>query len=223
MKLVKLLAMTLVVVIFQSVSIHAAEMPKTLFEMAELKQEAARLSDSVLVIIDAQREYVDGKLPLAGIEQSIREAVILLDRARKFGTPVIHVMHRGKGALFNPDTPYFTIVPQLRPVSGETVVEKTFPNAFAGTDLAEVIARTGKKNLILIGYMTHMCVSSTARAALDLGYRSTIVASATATRDLPDGKGGVIPASTIQATSMSALADRFSVIVRGAHDIQERR
>lgn len=221
MKLVKLLAMTLLGVMLQSISIHAGEMPKTLFEMAGVKQEAAHLSDSVLVIIDAQREYVDGKLPLADIEQSIHEAAILLALARKSGTPVIHVIHRGKGALFNPDIPYFKIVPQLSPVPGEAVVEKTFPNAFAGTDLAEVIARTGRKNLILIGYMTHMCVSSTARAALDLGFRSTIVASATATRDLPDGMGGVIPASTVQATSMAALADRFSAIVQRASDIQE--
>lgn len=211
--------MTLLGVLLQSTSIHAAEMPKTLFEMAGVKQEAAHLSDSVLVIIDAQREYVDGKLPLAGIEASIREAAILLERARKAGTPVIHVMHRGKAGLFDPATSYYKIVPQLRPVAGETVVEKTLPNAFAGTDLAKVIERTGRKNLILIGYMTHMCVSSTARVALDLGFRTTIVAGATATRDLPDGRDGVIPASTVQAASLAALSDRFAVIVQGNNDI----
>ena len=117
------------------------------------------------------------------------------------------------GALFSPDTPYFDIVSRLRPLPNETVVDKTLPNAFAGTNLAEVITRTGKKNLILIGYMTHMCISSTARAALDLGYSDTIVASATATRDLPDGKGGVVRATIIQAASLAALADLFAVIV----------
>lgn len=215
----KLLAMLLLGVLLQSPSVHATEMPKTLFEMAGVKQEAAHLSDSVLIIIDAQREYVDGKLPLAGIEASIREAAVLLERARKAGTPVIHVMHRGKAGLFDPATPYYKIVPQLRPVAGEAVVEKTLPNAFAGTDLVKVIERTGRKNLILIGYMTHMCVSSTARVALDLGFRTTIVAGATATRNLPDGKDGVIPASTVQAASLAALSDRFAVIVRGNDDI----
>ena len=33
--------------------------------------------------------------------------------------------------------------------------------------------------------MTHMCVNSTARDAFNLGYRPTVVASATATRELP--------------------------------------
>lgn len=221
MKSVKLATMMLLAAVLQSIFTQAAGATQTLFEMAGVKQESARLADSALVIIDAQREYVDGKLPLAGIEQSLREAAILLGRARKAGTPVIHVVHRGQGALFNPETPYFAIVPQLHPASGETLIEKTLPNAFAGTNLAEAIARTGKKNLILIGYMTHMCLSSTARAALDLGYRSTIVASATATRDLPDGGGGIISASVLQAASVAALADRFSTVVREVRDIRE--
>lgn len=217
----KMAAMMFAGILLQSSLIQAAEMPKTLFELAGGNQKAAQLSDSVVVVIDAQREYVDGKLPLVGIEPSITEAAKLLDRARKAGTPVIHVVHRGKGGLFDPATPYYAIIPQLRPASGETVVEKTLPNAFAGTNLAEVIAKTGRRNLILIGYMTHMCISTTARAALDLGYHSTIVANATATRDLPDGKGGAIPAATIQAASLAALSDRFAVIVQGQADIHE--
>jgi nicotinamidase-related amidase len=59
-----------------------------------------------------------------------------------------------------------------------------------------------------------MCVSTTTRAALDLGYRSTVVASATATRDLPHPTGnGVVPARNIHEAALAALADRFAVIV----------
>ena len=54
--------------------------------------------------------------------------------------------------------------------------------------------------------MTHNCVSSTARSALDSGYRVTIVANATATRDLPDGKGGIIGAATLQAATLGENA-----------------
>src|SRR3546814_7791052 len=71
------------------------------------------------------------------------------------------------------------------PAAGETVVEKGLPNAFAGTTLQAELDKIGRKKLILAGFQTHMCVSATARAALDLGYRSTVVASAAATRDLP--------------------------------------
>jgi len=223
----KLVSLMLLWAVLQSAPVQAADMPRpagspqTLLQMVGARQEAARLSDSVLIVIDAQREYVDGKLPLAGIEPSLREAQSLLQRARKAGTPIIHVVHKGGGPLFNADGPYFAVVPQLLPAAGEPVIEKTLPNAFARTALAEALARSGRKNLIVIGYMTHMCVSSTVRAALDLGYRTTVVAAATATRDLPDGRGGVIPAAAVQAASLAALADRFASIAWRAQDIQD--
>jgi len=197
--------------------------PQTLLAMSGFKLEATSLKDSVLVIIDAQREYVDGKLPLDGIDASIKEAAQLLERARKAGTPVIHVVHKGKpgGALFNPDGPYFEIVSALAPKPDETIIKKALPNAFANTNLEETLARIGRKKLIVIGYMTHMCVSSTVRAATDRGYRATIVAKATATRDLPAPDGGVVTASAVQGASLAALADRFAAVVQSAGDIPE--
>jgi nicotinamidase-related amidase len=59
-----------------------------------------------------------------------------------------------------------------------------------------------------------MCVSSTVRAALDLGYRSIVPASATATRDLPDPvTGAVVSAGALQSASLAALSDRFATVV----------
>lgn len=191
--------------------------------MAGAKPEPSRLSESVLIIIDAQREYLDGKLPLKGIDASLKETKLVLERARKAGAPVIHVVHKGKptGALFNPETPYVDIVDSLKPRQGETIITKGLPNAFAGTDLEQKLLGLGKKNLIVIGYMTHMCVSATVRAALDRGYHTTIVAKATATRDLPDNTGGLVTAQEVQRASLAALADRFAVVVQGAGDLHE--
>ena len=91
---------------------------------------------------------------------------------------------------------------------------KKLPNAFAGTDLHETLTATGKRTIVVCGFMTHMCVSSTVRAALDLGYRSIVPAAATATRDLPDAvTGATIAATAIQAASLSALSDRFATVV----------
>lgn len=200
---------------------QAGEPPKTLVELAGARPEAARLKDSVLVIVDAQREYLDGRLPLAGMEASLKEAAQLLGRARKAGTPVVHVVHKGKGALFNPASPYFEIVPALRPAAGEPVVEKSLVSAFAGTPLESILAGSGRKKLVLVGFMTHHCVSTTARAALDLGYAVTVVGNATATRDLPDGKGGAIPAAALQAVTLAGLADRTATVVATERDIAE--
>lgn len=202
-------------------SAQAGGLPRTLFEMAGAKQGPVRLSDSVLVIIDAQREYVDGALPLVGVDAAIADISRLLTRARKSGTPVIHVMHRGGRGLFDPEGKFFGIVPLLQPLASEAVIEKRRVSAFAGTGLEEAIRRTGRKQLIIVGFMTHNCVSSTARAARDLGYEVAVVAAATATRDVPDGKGGVLPAAELQAASLAALADRNARLVQQAGDVQE--
>ena len=203
------------------VSVQAGELPKTLFEMAGAKQGPVRLSNSVLVIIDAQREYVDGALPLVDVDAAITDISHLLVRARKSGAPVIHVVHKGGRALFNPEGKFFEIVSSLQPLGNETVIEKTRVSAFTGTGLEEAIKRTGRKQLIIVGFMTHNCVSSTARAARDLGYEVAVVADATATRDLPDGKGGVLPAALLQAESLAALADRNARLVKQGADVQE--
>ncbi len=190
--------------------------PKTLLEMAGAPREPSAWERAALVIIDAQIEYVDGGLPLPGIRPALAEAARVLDRARRAGAPVFHVVHHGRpgGALFDPDGRKSKIVPELTPVAGETVVPKGLPNAFAGTTLHDAIQATGRKELVVVGFMTHVCVSATVRAALDLGYRTTVVADATATRDLPDPLGGVQPADAVHRATLAALADRFAVVVR---------
>lgn len=198
--------------------------PATLLQIVGIQVRPSTLAESALIIIDAQREYIDGKLPLAGIGAAVHETELLLKRARQTGTPVIHVVHRAKpgSPLFDPVGPYVEIVPELKPRDGETVVAKSLPNAFAGTSLEALFAKTGRKRLIVAGFMTHMCLSATVRAALDLGYKTTVVEGATATRDLPDGAGGIVSADAVQKAEIAALRDRFAAIVAHAGDVAER-
>lgn len=189
--------------------------PKTLLAMAGAPGDAPPLRDCAVVVIDAQREYVDGALPLPGVATALAHIGALLARARAAGAPVVHVRHLGRaGGLFDPDAPRGAIADAAKPAAGETVVGKKLPNAFAGTELHETLAATGKRNIVVCGFMTHMCVSSTVRAALDLGYRSIVPAAATATRDLPDPlTGTTVPAAALQAASLAALSDRFATVV----------
>jgi nicotinamidase-related amidase len=188
-------------------------MAKTLLEMAGADLAPPKLSDAVLIIIDAQNEYVDGKLPLPGVKPALANIARLLAKARADGGRIVHVQHRGRaGGAFDPATRAFAIADEAAPRVGETIVEKPLPNAFAGTTLNETLASMGVKRLVLVGFMTHMCVSSTARAALDLGYQTTVAADACATRDLPSGTGGDISAADLHRAELAALADRFSIV-----------
>jgi nicotinamidase-related amidase len=190
--------------------------PKTLLQLAGADLSLPSLGQSCLVLIDIQNEYRNGPLALPGADTAIDGAARLLARARSEGAAIFHIAHKGKaGGLFDRDAERGAIVEQLTPRAGEAVIEKTLPNAFAGTDLQAQLAATGRNNVVIAGMMTHMCVSSTARAALDLGLRVTIDAESCATRDLPDGRGGAIAASVVHEVALVELSDRFAII---AHD-----
>lgn len=190
--------------------------PKTLLELAGADLTLPKLADSCLVLIDIQNEYREGPLALPDAEPAIAAAAKLLARARQSSAAIFHIAHRGRaGGLFDREAARGAIVDSLAPLANEPVIEKALPNAFAGTDLQSRLAATGRNNVVLAGFMTHMCVSSTARAALDLAFRTTIAADACATRDLPDGRGGTISAWTVHEVALAELSDRFAIIARG--------
>jgi len=191
-------------------------MAMTMLQMAGASPSPATMANGVLLIIDAQREYTDGLLPLTGVGSAIEALAGLLDKARKANAPVIHVRHKGAptGKAFNPTMSGFEIVAALAPRAGEIIVDKGLPNAFAGTELAKHLGATGRKNLIVGGFMTHMCVSATVRSATDHGYMSTVAADTVATRDLPDATGGAtVTADALNRVTLAALSDRFAWIV----------
>jgi len=191
--------------------------PQTLLQMAGVPARPHPWSDSALLLIDMQNEYLDGKLPLPGAAAALDEAARLLAAARRAGRPVLHVRHAGKvGGLFDPATRNFSLADPVTPLAEEAVIDKSLPNAFAKTELHDRLAALGAKSLIVGGFMTHMCVSSTVRAALDFGYGCTVVAGAAGTRDLPDGQGGVIDAVALHRAELAALADRFAIVVPNA-------
>ncbi len=194
--------------------------PKTLLAMSGAPQEPSTLADAAVVMIDCQNEYVDGMLPLTGMDEALAEGAKLLAKARAAGAPVIHIVHEGRaGGPFDLEGHGGRIADAVAPVDGETIIRKPLPNAFAKTELDAAVQATGRKEIIFAGFQSHMCISSSARAALDLGYRSTVVSGAVATRDLPAPDGGVMSARDLHNASMIALADRFAIIAKGADDI----
>lgn len=188
--------------------------PQTLRALAGLPTEPAPLRESVLVLIDCQNTYRAGTMQLSGVEPALAEAARLLARARTAGIPVFHIQHDdGPGSLYDISGPTGRISDEVAPLAGETVVTKQYPNAFVGTDLEQHLRAAGAANVILAGFMTHMCVNSTARAAFNLGFQPIVVASATATRDLPGEGDSVVPAALVQMASLAALRDLFAIVV----------
>ena len=194
--------------------------PTTLRALAGLPLEPATLSDSALILIDCQNTYTYGVLELEGVQAALDEAAVLLERARSAGIPVIHIQHDdGPGSLYDVSGHTGAIVDLLAPRDGEQVVVKNYPNSFVATDLDAKLKALNAENLVIAGFMTHMCVNSTARGAFNLGYSPTVVAAATATRALPGLDHGEVSAENLQAASLAALSDLFAVVVPDAGSI----
>ncbi len=188
--------------------------PKTLLQMAGADLNPAPLSTCGIVVIDAQNEYVEGPLALPDVNPALDRIAVLLDRARQAGRPIVHIAHKGRaGGPFDRDADRGAIVDRVAPVGSEAVIEKGLPNAFAGTELESTLRDLGLETVIFAGFMTHMCVSSTARCALDLGFNSVVVSDASGTRALPDPTGGpALSAADLHRAVLAGLADRFAIV-----------
>ncbi|MGP4715745.1 cysteine hydrolase family protein [Psychrobacter sp. T6-6] len=190
--------------------------PSTLLELAGGTFDALDWSNCALVLIDYQNEYVDGAMPLGDAgTKAIGNAQRLLDKARQQAVPVFHITHHGpeNGNVFDPLSANVEIVEQLQPQDGEAVIAKKHPNAFHDTQLQSMISSASKQQVIFAGFMSHMCVSSSVRAAFDLGFDSFVCYDACATRDLPSAKKETISAEVMHDTAMAALQDRFSALM----------
>jgi nicotinamidase-related amidase len=172
----------------------------TLRSLLQMPTVPEKLSKSALVLIDCQNTYREGIMQLEGVEPALKECAKLLERARAAGAPVIHIQHNaGPGTPYDVNDRIGQIADVVAPKAGEKVITKAYPSSFEKTDLDAELKRLGITDLVLAGFMTHVCVNSTSRAAFNLGYRPTVVANATATRSLPNPTGGTVSAAQQRA------------------------
>ncbi|MFC7791073.1 isochorismatase family protein [Streptomyces cinereoruber] len=193
----------------------------TLREVIGLPQEPPRLGESTLIMIDFQNTYRTGVMRLDGAEEAVAAGARLLAAARAAGTPVVHVVNDGgEGTPYDIRAEIGAISDEIAPVEGEKVVVKRFPDAFHATDLEEVLKDLGAgSDLILAGFMTHMCVLFTAQGAFNRGHRPTVVAEATATRPLEAPDGTLLSADALAAASLTTVSDLFGTVVRTVDDV----
>ena len=151
---------------------------------------------NALVIIDVQI----GMFTFPGYTPHDGEAVVariasLLKRARENGTPVFFVQHDGgKGDPLEQGTPGFPFRPELAPRDGESVTVKRHCNSFQNTDFDQALKRAGIDHLIVCGMQSEYCVDTAVRAAVERGYKVTLVSDGHTTFDTKALTGAQIAA-----------------------------
>lgn len=67
------------------------------------------------------------------------------------------------------------IIPELKPLPGEPIIDKPGRSSFVNTDFDILLRSKGIQNIILTGVTTDVCVHSTMRNADDLGYECLLL------------------------------------------------
>lgn len=132
-----------------------AEVAKSFRQTVGVPPSTASTSDSTLVIIDAQNEYATGLLKTENVSSTRAANAALLEKYRAANAPVVHVVHKTPdGApVFTPGTALAEEFDELKPKDSESLVVKQAPGSFTGTQLQEILEKTGRKKVVLTGYM----------------------------------------------------------------------
>jgi len=172
-----------------------------------------------LVIIDAQNEFSDkGQRPVPAFSEAVEVIKQRVARARKVKSPIAWVRHFNRpdeSPAFMPGTWGAEFLPGLKPELNSPV-EKEFHKevfgAFTGTQLQQWLKEIGSEEILITGFYTHGCVSTTAREGLMAGLIVRIDPQATGTRAMEFPGLGEISAEQSRSAAVLHLQN-MGVIV----------
>ncbi|RDJ22044.1 hydrolase [Bosea caraganae] len=129
-----------------------------------------RPEDSVLVLIDHQ-PYQLANLNSHDPQMVVNNATALAKTAKAFGVPTILTsVIAARGGL---------IFPQITDVfPGQEVIDRTFINTWEDKNVVDTVKATGRRQLIIAGLWTEICVAMPAIQALGEGWDVTVITDA---------------------------------------------
>lgn len=165
-----------------------------------------------LLVVDAQNEFSPaGQRPVPQHDAALAVIRRLAAEARRAGRPIAWVRHYNRpteSRAFVPGTSGSELSPGLGPQEGhgpERVFEKDVFGAFTGTDLEAWLRGLGVTEVLIAGFFTHMCVSTSAREALVRGFDVVLDPEATGTWALEDARLGRQSAEEVRRSALLQL------------------
>ncbi|WP_257720710.1 cysteine hydrolase family protein [Lentibacillus amyloliquefaciens] len=122
--------------------------------------------------------------------------------------------------FFLPNTEGAEIHETVLPLENENTIVKNFPNSFLKTDLESKLREKGVTKVVVAGMMTHMCIDATVRAAVDLGFETTLIEDACATKEL-SYQERKIPAEQVHYSFVSALDGMYANVISTEKFLQQ--
>lgn len=135
-----------------------------------------RAQESVLIVVDVQERLLPA---VSGGAEAVERIRLLMQAAARLGIPMLLTEHysKGLGATVEP-------VRELAPEG--SVMEKSHFSALREPAIAERLATLNRRQLVVCGCETHVCVFQTAMELAGKGYRTHVVSDAAGSRHSED-------------------------------------
>jgi nicotinamidase-related amidase len=174
----------------------------------------ANTAKTALLLVDVQQGFDEPSWGPRNNPAAEANIARLLAGFRQRGRPVVHVRHDSvePASTLRPDRPGNALKPEAAPRPGEPVFAKSVNSAFIGTGLESHLRTEGVTGLVVVGFTTNHCVSTTVRMAGNLGFDTTIVSDACVTFDSRDADGATIPAETMHRVGLAELHGEFAAV-----------
>lgn len=128
----------------------------------------------------------------AYVDEKIENIGKVLKACRNKGIRPIHVkiesylldaadtgrLHAAGGLKYPPGTPECKFLDIAQPVGDEIILKKTCSGIHVGTPIDRILRNLAIKNVIVVGFYTDQCVSTSVRDLADLGYATEVIEDA---------------------------------------------
>jgi len=173
------------------------------------------MKNVALLVVDAQKGFDDPSWGNRNNPDAEAKIELLLSEWRKNRRPVIHIQHCSQepNSPLRADSPGYDFKDEAKPIAGEKRFVKTVNSAFIGTNLEEYLRSCDVEALVIVGFTTDHCVSTTTRMAGNLGFTVSLVSDATATFGRRSNNGTQYSANEIHAIHLASLHGEFCTVL----------
>ena len=140
---------------------------------------------------------VDPLMPLLNqleenTDKALKNIEKILNKCREKGIRPIHVriqsmlpdakdtgrLHASAGMFYPPGGKASEFCDEVKPLDGEIVLDKTCSGICIGTSIDRILRNLNVKKVIVVGFYTDQCVSTSVRDLSDLGYEVDMIEDA---------------------------------------------
>lgn len=171
--------------------------------------------NTALILIDVQKGFDEPQWGTRNNKFAEKNMAKILKVWREKKLPIFHVKNDSTelNSPLRPEKPGNAIKDIVKPIADEPIITKTVNSAFIGTTLEKKLREKKTASVVIVGLTTDHCVSTTARMADNLGFKTYVISDATATFDRLGFNKKYYSAKKMHEQALVSLQDEFATIL----------